>query len=70
MFGDFAEEDIANLRRQYPDVFVSDGVDFKIYVNRFYKTDTVKSSETKETKSKEDNEDNEDNDDWDDDEDF
>ncbi len=60
MFGDFSDEDIANLKRQYPDIFVSDGIDFKIYVNKFYKSDTVKSTETKNTESEEDKEDNND----------
>jgi len=39
--GDFAPSDIAVLKEKYPDVFLMDGLDFKVYVKRNIKNNTV-----------------------------
>lgn len=48
MCGDFSPSDIAALKEKYPDVFMMDGLDFKIYVKKFLKnttsTDTISMS--------------------------
>lgn len=39
MFKDYSEEELESLKKAYPDVFITDGIDFKIYVNKNFKTD-------------------------------
>jgi len=36
---EFSEEELTNLKIKYPDLFVTDGIDFKIYVNKKFKED-------------------------------
>jgi hypothetical protein len=36
---EFSEEEISNLKIKYPDLFVTDSIDFKIYINKKFKDD-------------------------------
>jgi hypothetical protein len=37
---EFSEEDLSNLKIKYPDLFVTDGIDFKVYINKKFKEDS------------------------------
>ena len=40
MFKDFSEEELKNMKLKYPDVFIRDGIDFKIYINKKFETES------------------------------
>ena len=46
MFKDFSEEELKSLKIAYPDVFITEGIDFKIYVNKHFKSDKTTGSNT------------------------
>jgi hypothetical protein len=37
---EFSEEELSNLKIKYPDLFVTDGIDFKVYINKKFKEDS------------------------------
>ncbi len=47
---DFAPDEVANLKARYPEIFMNDGVDFRIYINRkkFTKSNTNDLVDTEE----------------------
>ena len=60
---DFAPDEVSNLKSRYPEIFLNDAVDFRIYINRKKATYTKTSVDGPNDPARvvEDNEDNEDN---------